>query len=559
MLMVFDTTTIIKKVLTECTGTEEVQLIDGGEHADLASTVAFSLAKTKKQAPVKIAQDIVCALKNNKDLALQGITVEAKGPYINFVFGSAYVSAAVNAATQPGYGSLPAKDTRIVLEHTSANPNGPLHVGHIRNSIIGDTLARAFRKAGYRLEVEYYVNDMGRQIAIVTWGFDHLEHAQHEGEKEDAHIARVYIEANREIEKDAGITQQVDKLMQLVESGDAGTVKKFRNEVSRCLDGFAVTLKNLNVKHDRFVWESDFVRNGDTKRVIGKIEKLPQARHEDTLLALDLAEFGFTNKYVIRRSDGTSVYAARDLAFHTWKSVNFDRAIDVLGADHKLIGAQLQCTLKLLGEKAPEIVNFEFVSLPEGSMSTREGKFVSADDLIEEVTKRAFEEVTTRRPELDEATRKNIAKSVALAGIRYDIVKISPEKSTVFDWKEALDFERQSGPYIQYAHARACSILEKAGEFTECYDLETEQEIALAKKIAKFPGVIEKVVTELRPHILATYTHELADTFNSFYHYEPVLKSEGKVRDRRLTLVKAVQNTLKESLETLGIDAIRTM
>jgi len=557
--MVFDTTTIIKKALIECAGTEDVQLIDGGEHADVASTVAFGLAKQKRQAPVKIAQDIVAALKNNKDLAEQGITVEAKGPYINFVFGSAYVSAAVKAATRPGYGSLPAKDTRIVLEHTSANPNGPLHVGHIRNSIIGDTLARAFRKAGYRLEVEYYVNDMGRQIAIVTWGFDHLEHTQHEGEKEDAHIARIYIEANREIEKDPGVTQQVDKLMQLVESGDAGTVKKFRNEVARCLDGFAVTMKNLNVKHDRFVWESDFVRNGDTKRVIGKIEKLPQARHEDTLLALDLAEFGFTNKYVIRRSDGTSVYAARDLAFHTWKSVNFDRAIDVLGADHKLIGAQLQCTLRLLGEKAPEIVNFEFVSLPEGSMSTRAGKFVSADDLIEEVTKRAFDEVTNRRPELDEETRKGIAKSVALAGIRYDIVKISPEKSTVFDWKEALDFERQSGPYIQYAHARACSILEKAGTFTECYDLETEQEIALAKKIAKFPGVIEKVVLELRPHILATYTHELADTFNSFYHYEPVLKSEGQVRNRRLTLVKAVQNTLKESLETLGIDAIRTM
>ncbi|MEN6395218.1 MAG: arginine--tRNA ligase [Methanoregula sp.] len=557
--MVFDTTTIIKKALTECTGTEDLQLTDGGDHADLASTVAFSLAKVKKQAPVKIAQDIVAALKNNKDLTEQGITVEAKGPYVNFVFGSAYVSAAVKAATQPGYGSFPKKDTRIVLEHTSANPNGPLHVGHIRNSIIGDTLARAFRKAGYRLEVQYYVNDMGRQIAIVTWGFDHLEHAQHPGEKEDAHIARVYIEANREIEKDPDITKQVDKLMELVESGDPETVKKFRREVSRCLDGFAVTMKNLNVKHDRFIWESDFVRNGDTKRVIGKIEKLPQVCHEGTLLALDLSEFGFTNKYVIRRSDGTSVYSARDLAFHTWKSANFDRAIDVLGADHKLIGAQLQCTLKLLEEKAPEIVHFEFVSLPEGSMSTRAGKFVSADDLITEVRKRAFDEVTTRRPELDEAARKSIAESVALAGIRYDIVKISPEKSTVFDWKEALDFERQSGPYIQYAHARACSILEKAGTFTECYDLETEQEIALAKKIAKFPGVIEKVVAELRPHLLATYAHELADTFNSFYHYEPVLKSEGKVRDRRLTLVLAVQNTLKESLETLGIDAIRTM
>jgi arginyl-tRNA synthetase len=192
-------------------------------------------------------------------------------------------------------------------------------------------------------------------------------------------------------------------------------------------------------------------------------------------------------------------------------------------------------------------------------MSTRAGKFVSADDLITEIRKRAFDEVTARRPELDEETRNSIARSVGLAAIRYDIVKVSPEKSTVFDWKEALDFERQSGPYIQYAHARACSILGKAGGFTECFDLETEQEIAVAKKIARFPEVIEQVVDGLRPHILAVYARELADTFNTFYHFEPVLKSKGNVRDRRLTLVRAVQNTLKESLETLGIDAIETM
>jgi arginyl-tRNA synthetase len=215
--------------------------------------------------------------------------------------------------------------------------------------------------------------------------------------------------------------------------------------------------------------------------------------------------------------------------------------------------------MKLLGNKAPEIVYFEFVSLPEGSMSTRAGKFVSADDLITEINKRAFDEVTIRRPELDEETRNSIAQSVGLAAVRYDIIKVSPEKSTVFDWKEALNFERQSGPYIQYSHARACSILEKAGLYEDCYELETEQEIALAKQIAKFPVIIEKVITELRPHILATYARELADTFNSFYHFEPVLKSEGKTRDRRLTLVRAAQNTLKEALETLGIDAISTM
>jgi arginyl-tRNA synthetase len=554
--MLHDMFAIIETAIKETTGVPDALLTGGGEHADLATTVAFALAKQKKQAPVKIAQDLIAELGKRPELA--GIVVEAKGPYINFIFGKDYVSEAVREAVKPGFGNLPKKPTRVVLEHTSANPNGPLHVGHIRNSIIGDTLARAFRKAGFPLEVQYYVNDMGRQIAIVVWGFDNLDSKQIEGEKEDAHIARIYIEANREIQKDENITQQVNTLMQLVENGDPATVKKFRREVARCLDGFKVTMKDLNVAHDRFVWESDFIRNGNTERVINKLKRLPQARDEETL-ALDLSEFGFENKYVLRRSDGTSVYAARDLAFHAWKGANFDRVIDVLGADHKLIGAQLQCTMKLMGDKVPEIVHFEFVSLPEGSMSTRAGKFVSADDLITEIRKRALDEVTTRRPELDEETRKSIAASVGLAAIRYDIVKVSPEKSTVFDWKEALDFERQSGPYIQYAHARACSILEKGGTFTECFNLETVQEIALAKKIAQFPQVIENVVTELRPHILAIYARELADTFNTFYHYDPVLTSAGTIRDRRLTLVKAAQNTLKESLETLGIDAIHTM
>jgi len=554
--MVHDMNATIADAIREVTGAGDALLADGGEHADLASTIAFALARQKKEAPAKIAHDLAAELKKNPGLA--GITIEADGPYINFTFGNTFVSDVLRAAVMPGYGSLPEKPVRVVLEHTSANPNGPLHVGHIRNSIIGDTLARAFRKAGYPLEVQYYVNDMGRQIAIVVWGFDNLDSTPLDGEKEDAHIARVYIAANRAIEKDEGITQQVNTLMQLVENGDAPTVNKFRKEVSRCLDGFRITLKDLNVSHDRFVWESDFIRNGDTEKIVSKIRQMPQAREEETLY-LDLSGFGFENRYVIRRSDGTSVYAARDLAYHAWKGANFDRIIDVLGADHKLIGAQLQCTMKLLGEKVPEIVHFEFVSLPEGSMSTRAGKFVSADDLITEIRRRAYDEVTARRPELDEETRRSIACSVGLAAIRYDIVKVSPEKSTVFDWKEALDFERQSGPYIQYAHARACSILAKAGTFSECFELGTEQEIALAKKVARFPAVIEQVVTDLRPHILAVYARELADTFNTFYHFEPVLKSEGRIRDRRLTLVKAVQNTLKESLQTLGIDAIHTM
>jgi arginyl-tRNA synthetase len=548
--------TTIENALKLRTGLCDVQLTDGGEHADLATTVAFTLAKERKQSPAKIAEDLARELSG--DPGLENIQVTVKGPYINFLFGPTYVRGTLEDAVKPGYGNLPRKRERVVLEHTSANPNGPLHVGHIRNSILGDTLARCFRKAGYNLEVQYYVNDMGRQIAIVVWGFDHLDTGAMEGEKADHYVARIYIAANRELESDPGLVAEVDTLMQQVERSDSATVRRFRSAVTRCLDGFHVTMARLKVHHDRFVWESDFVRNGDTERFLSRLHRLPEY-HDDGKVWLDLNAAGFEKEYVLRRTDGTSVYAARDLAYHMWKGKNFDRVIDVLGADHKLIGAQLQATMHLIGEKAPEIVHFEFVSLPEGSMSTRAGKFVSADELMDEVTKRAFGEVTSRRPELDEDIRKNIAVSVAIAAIRYDIVKISPEKSTIFNWKEALDFERQSGPYIQYAHARACSILEKAGEFSEAYELKDPHGIALAKHIAKFPAVIEEVVQELKPHVLATYARELADLFNAFYHYEPVLKSEGNTRQSRLTLVKAAKNTLKESLESLGIDAIRTM
>ena len=554
--MYLETYEKILRALSRASGIGSPPLSDGGAHADFATTVAFEIAKKQKRSPALVASDLVALLKADPDLA--DITVETKGPYINFHTGKAYLSDSLQKAICAGYGSLPEKCDRVVLEHTSANPNGPLHVGHIRNTIIGDSLARLFKKVGYRVEVQYYVNDMGRQIAIVVWGFSHLDSSRREGEKGDHHVARIYIAANRELEKNSDITAEVDELMQLVEKGDRKITQFFRRAVEECLDGFRETLAHLNTRHDRFVWESDFIRNGDTDRVLARLMRLDEC-HLDGRLWLDLSAAGFEKDYVLRRSDGTTVYAARDLAYHIWKGHNSDRMVDVLGSDHKLIGGQLSATLGMIGEKIPEIVYFEFVSLPEGSMSTRAGKFISADELIKEVTRRAYEEVSSRRNDLDVPARQAIARSVALAAIRYDIVKISPDKSTVFDWNQALDFERQSGPYIQYAHARACSILAKAGDFVPSFGPVMESEISLAKHIAKFPWVVDSAVKELKPHLIATYARELADLFNVFYQFEPVLKSEGETRQSRLTLVLATKNTLSEALSTLGIEALATM
>lgn len=555
--MYFETVERISRILKACTGEDEPLLVDGGDHADIASTIAFSLAKKQKRAPAQIAADLAEKIQAMPEA--EGMGVLAVGPYLNFTFGTDYIAGSVAAAQSPGYGNLQKKHERVLIEHTSANPNGPLHVGHIRNTIIGDSLARAFRKAGYPSEVQYYLNDMGRQIAIVVWGLENLGIVRNEGEKPDHYIARVYIQANRAIEDDPSIGSEIERLMREIERGEKKAEESFRTAVDTCMEGIKETLLALNTVHDRTVRESTFVRIGDMERALVTLSRLDEAENDGELFSLNLAAFGFEKKYVLRRADGTSVYAARDIAYHIWKDRNYDRVIDVLGADHKLIGAQLCAAMKLMGERPPEILHFEFVSLPEGSMSTRAGKFITADELIGEVTIRALEEVTKRRPELSEEERAAIARSVAIGAIRYDIVRVSPEKSTVFDWKAALDFERQSAPYIQYAHARASSILAKAGEFEEVYEYEEPHEIALAKAIARFPAILDAVVTDLRPHLLATYIRDLADLFNTFYRFVPVLKAEGRSRDARLCLVRATKNTLKESLLTLGIDALESM
>ncbi len=538
----------------------EERFLRESEHAELSSTIAFKLAKEMRKKPEEIAEEIVSSLEF--DTKYIGKVETVRG-YINFYTNAEYLEETINKILDEdeNYGSFSIGLDKILIEHTSANPDGPLHIGHIRNSIIGDTLARLFKKAGVNVKTHYYVNDMGRQIAIASLGFRNF--GIDKSKKPDHAIVEAYIKMNREIEKNPEIEADVDKLMVEYEMGKDEVVKLFKEVVNLALEGINQTLRKLNVYHDEFVWESEFVRNGYVDRVIEMLDKKSMLKEEDGALVIDMQKLGYDKNVVVKRKNGTTLYITRDLAYHIWKNENYDNFINVLGADHKLIGKQLQDIIKVLGFKPPEIVFFEFVSLPEGSMSTRRGKFVSADELIEKVYLEA-KNIVKDRKDLENEEKEKIAEAVAVGALRYDFVKVAPEKPMTFDWSKALDFKRHTSAYIQYSHARACSILRKAvsdgkPEIEFSADLCSSMERELVILLSKFSWIVEKSIKMLRPNVFAEYLMDVASKFNDFYTEHPVLKAERELMMHRLAIVDSCRIVLRNGLELLGIKPLEKM
>ena len=545
--------------------------------AILASSVAFRLAEAEGAPPPAVAADLAAAVDPADATYVDA--VEQLGPYLNFTPGPAYYRDTVDAARDESYGRLAPTGQRVVVEHTSANPTGPVHVGRARNPIIGDAIARLLAAAGHDVARHYYVNDAGRQVAMLTWAvetFDESALPAPERDRADYDLVRYYrhgnefLESAAEAEREAA-EAEIAEIMAGLERGDESTHDRVSQVVDRMLEGMRESLHRLPVEFDEFIKETRFIRDGRVDDLVDRLQDLPEAVYEEEAWQLDLTAVGIEKNLVFLRADGTSLYTTRDIAHHEWKLDRYDRAVTVLGEDHKLQAEQLTATLSLLDRDVDRLrtVFYSWVNLPEGGMSTRAGTGIDLDELLDEAVDRARAEVEDRLDdrirddELTEPDIDRIARQVGIGAVRFDIVAKQPTKGITFEWDRALDFEAQSAPYVQYVHARCCGILAAAEAVPEEVDptvLEHPAERALIEEIARFPAEVEGAAAGCEPHRIATYTRDIAEAFNGFYRECPVLTADSpERRDARLTLVRGAKHTVANALDILGVSAPESM
>lgn len=543
-------------------------VMEASEMADL-SVPCFTMSKELRIPPKDIAERIAGMIRPHGLIS----GVSALNGYLNFTINQDdLVKATLQDIVEKGddYGKLPSKGKKINLEHTSTNPTGPIHVGRARNPVIGDTLARCLVRCGYEVQTEYYVNDVGKQVVILAWGVNNIPadkvEKKEERDKPDHQLVANYRLANKMMEENTDVQEQISELLRRFEAGDKNTIMMVRNTAEIMLSGLKDTLANINVTLDKYTWESDFIADGSARDVVEKLKKSKYAgQAEDGAWYVDLKDFGVqgkNTKFTFTRSDGTTLYTTRDLAYHLDKFTRADIVIDVLGEDQKLGSKQLCSALEILGcKKMPEAMFYSFVSLPEGKMSTRRGVVVYLDDLIDESIARAYMEIKSRRSDISEERMMEIARQIGVGAIRYNIVRVSPEKQFVFKWEDALNFDGNSGPYLQYVYARTCSMMKKAGDFDHVCDpskLTDEYEIRLVKVLSRFESAIQIAGEQKRINMLPAYGHEVASAFNQFYAAVPVLAA-GENRDARLTLVECTQTVLRNVLSCLGMESPEEM
>ena len=551
---------ILKKALKEkgvVLSEEEIEKLveipPSSEMGDYAFP-CFFLSEKLKDNPSEIALELREKIGNAPEMFED---IQTKGPYINFFvnrkdLAKQTVSQILSQKNDFGRTNIGKKE-KALIEHTSINPNASPHVGRARNAIIGDSIVKIFDFLGFKTETHYYVNDVSKQIAmLVLAGAESLSFDK---------MLESYIKISKKVEKSKKLEQKVFSWLKKFESGNKEAVKKFEKITATCVKGQSEILKKLGIQYEFFDYESNYLER--SKEILEALKKTGKLlKDKDNRLYLNQEDTPLKGMMkspvlVLTRSDSTGLYPLRDIAYTMEKMQIAEKNMIVLGEDQKLYFLQLKEALKLLSSGSPEVVHYSFINLldSEGKskkMSTRKGDVVLLEDFFDDLVAKAKKEITKRKT-------KGNPEVVAIAALKYKILKNSPNKLIQFDPDEALNFEGDTGPYILYSYARASSILKKEPKLEkfEVHDLE-EKEIELVKKLSQFPEVVLSAYKNLNPSLIANYSYQLAQVFNEFYHACKVIGSEEQ-EAFRLSLVQSFRQVLKNALWLLGIETVEKM
>ncbi len=553
--------------------------------------VVFPFLKASKKSPEATAQEIGeylasrCeAVKSfNVIKGFLNITIEPK-----FWLG---VLKHIENTDNYGFKQATPDSKLVMIEYSSPNTNKPLHLGHVRNNLLGFSLSRIMSANGYKVVKTNIVNDRGIHIcksmlAWLKWGNGMTPESS--GEKGDHLIGDFYVEFDKhykaevkeleakgmtkeEAEAASPLMQEAREMLRKWEAGDEQVRSLWRTMNSWVYAGFDETYKRLGVDFDKIYYESETYLEGKEK-VLEGLEKGIMYRKDDNSVWADLTADGLDHKLLLR-SDGTSVYMTQDIgtAKLRYQDYPIDKMIYVVGNEQNYHFQVLALLLDKLGFKwGKDLVHFSYgmVELPEGKMKSREGTVVDADDLMDEMVNTA-KETSMQLGKLDGCTKEEtekISTIIGLGALKYFILKVDPRKNMTFNPKESIDFNGNTGPFIQYTYARIRSVLRKAASdnISESFDngnvTPNEKETSLIQRLADFPAIVEEAGKTYSPALIANYTYDLVKEYNQFYHDYSILKEENPdVRAFRLSLSRTVGETVKRAMWLLGIDVPERM
>lgn len=591
---------------------------------DLASTIAFSLSKVMRKKPVSVVEEYLPKLETIAAKESMIKEIITKGPYINiFLDHGKLAEMTLESVLGLGdnYGhNLEFKGQRALIEYPAVNPSKPWHIGHARNAILGDTLCNILDWVGYDAVRIDYVNDLGLQIAQLIWKLKQIGESGSDS-KYDHYLGRLYVDVQKAFNDSESVQEEVREVSRKLEDLESNEAKLSSKMVTKCLNAQNETSYRLGIYHDYQVWESAIAHSGIlelAQKMMLKsknILKIDEGEKAGCIVA-DLSvidEFkDMKDPYkVLFRSDGTRTYTGADVALQLWKfgiiedpfkyslfenqpndkpvmrtdlkgkKLNlgkFDIVMNVIGSEQAHTQRMVYTILDILGysteSENSHHIAYEFVTLEDTEFSGRHGTWIgyTTDDALDKATELARIEVEKRNPDDDDTFKDTVANQVAVGAVRYFMLNASPDRKITFSWKEALDFNGDAAPYLQYSYARAQRILEKAGdELASKIDftlLSTDAEFVLIKAIAQLPEEILEVARSLKKNVWGTsftanritaFTYSLANLFSKFYDSCPVLKAEPEIRASRLALVRVFKIAMANCLTVLGIPVVNRM